>query len=86
MSCLNDENLAALVNGSAEVEQTDAWNRPIDSWECCAARRLRKQRASNQSESPGADPDPDPDATITLTQRTKENCDDLMPDRYSSNL
>ena len=84
MSCLSDENLAAWVDGSADAEQTIAWNRPIDSWDSCAARRLRKPRASNQSESPDADTDLY--VTITPTQRTKEKCDDLMPDRHSSNL
>ena len=66
MSCLNNENLAGLVDGSADTEQTDAWNRHIDSCDRSAAQRLRKQRASNQSESPDADTDPY--ATITPTQ------------------
>ena len=82
MSCLSDENLAALVDGSADAEQTFEWNRHIDLCDRCAARLLRKQRASNQSESS----DPDPDATITPTQRTREKCDDLMPNRHSSHL
>ena len=82
MSCLSDENPAALVDGPVDAVQTDEWNRHIDSCDRYAARLLRKQRAGNQRESS----DPDPDATITPTQRTKEKCDDLMPNRHSSHL
>ena len=43
VSCLSDENLAALVDGLADAEQTDAWNQHIDSCDSCAARLLPKQ-------------------------------------------
>ena len=73
MSCLSDENLAALVDGSADAEQTDAWNRHVDECDSCAGRLRRKQRASDQGET--SDPATDPDATITVKPVGKPNLD-----------
>jgi hypothetical protein len=66
MPCLRDENLAALVDGSANAAQTDE----CDS---CAGRLRRKQRASDQSKM--SDPATDPDATITVKPPGKPNLD-----------
>ena len=60
MSCLSDENLAALVDGSADAGQTDEWNRHIGSCDGCAGRLFRKQQAASQGESS------DPDETVTV--------------------
>ncbi len=73
MSCLSDENLGALVDGSADAEQTDAWNRHVDECDSCAGRLRRKQRASDQSKT--SDPATDPDATITVKPVGKPNLD-----------
>ena len=71
MPCLSDENLAALVDGSADAEQADEWDCHVDECDSCAARLRRKQRSSDQGESS----DSDPDATITVQPIGKPNLD-----------
>ena len=70
MSCLSDENLAALVDGSASAEQADEWNRHVDECDSCAVRLLREQRRRTGSPAVAvaADGDggTDPDATVTV--------------------
>ena len=72
MSCLSDENLAALVGGSASAVQADEWNRHVDECDSCDARLLRKQRATYKATRADAasgahgDEGPDRDATITV--------------------
>ncbi len=68
MSCLSDENLAALVDGSADAEPTEAWRRQFDSCDRYAGRLFRKQRASDRVESSNSYGDPD--ATITVEPET----------------
>ena len=65
MSCLSDENLAALVGGTAGTEQSATWKAHISTCDACATRFARKQVGSSQPE-PTSDSAADPDATITV--------------------
>ena len=49
MSCLSDENLAALVGGSADAEQWATWKAHIATCDACAIRFARKQVGSMMS-------------------------------------
>ena len=49
MSCLSDENLAALVDGSADAEQLAMWKAHISTCDVCATRFARKQVGSMMS-------------------------------------
>ena len=61
MSCLSDENLAALVDGSSDAEQSVTWKAHISTCDACATRFARKQVGSSQSEL-ASHSAPDPDA------------------------
>ena len=65
MSCLSNENLAALVGGSADAEQLSTWKAHISKCDTCATRFARKQVGLSPSELV-SDPSADPDATITV--------------------
>ncbi len=65
MSCLSDKNLAALVDGSADAEQSLRWKEHISTCDACATRLARKQVGLSQPE-PTSDSAADPDATITV--------------------
>ena len=65
MSCLSDENLAALVDDSADTEQSATWEAHIATCDACATRFARKQVGSSRSK-PASDAATDPDATITV--------------------
>jgi len=43
VSCLSDENLAALVSGSASDKQLSAWHDHIATCDSCAAKAMRRQ-------------------------------------------
>ena len=43
MPCLSDENLAAVVDGSATDEQLSAWHDHIATCDSCAAKAMRRQ-------------------------------------------
>ncbi len=74
MSCLTDENLPALVDGSADAEQLATWKAHISTCDACATRFARRQVGS-----PEPEPEPgstiDPDATITVKLVGKPNLD-----------
>ena len=49
MPCLSDENLAALVDGSALAQHLATWKAHIATCDACAARFARKQVGSMMS-------------------------------------
>ena len=81
MSCLSDENLAALVSGSASDEQLSAWHDHIATCDSCAAKAMRRQAGMHNDRGDGSAPTagdaepPDPDATITVKPVGKPNLD-----------
>ena len=81
MSCLSDENLAALVGGSATAEQRTMWNAHIAKCDSCAVQVARREHAAAANatvapaQSAAGNDASDPDATITFKPVGKPNLD-----------
>ena len=81
MSCLSDENLAALISGSANAEQLATWKAHLASCDSCTLRLGKKQAGLDESPQAASAPTAgdanprDPDATITVKPVGKPKLD-----------
>ena len=53
MSCLSDENLAALVDGWADAEPRSAWAAHLAQFDSYAAKAMRRQAGVNDHRGQG---------------------------------